>query len=124
MKSGSRRLIAKGINCYSLMRSGVRSLGRGCWRGRGRGRRGRGSLGAPHQEGSSSGNRDKGHVKCFNCDKMGHYASECWSEKREGEVNLIQDEEPTLLLSIGQGETLKGEKKQDIVMLNEEEVFP
>ena len=27
--------------------------------------------------------KDKSNLKCFNCDKLGHFASECW-KKRKG----------------------------------------
>ena len=47
--------------------------------------------------------RDKSRIKCYNCNIMGHYASECSKPRREREkkqeVNLalIEDEEPALL---------------------------
>lgn len=92
-------------------------------RGHGCCRRGSGILSSSFKEGSSSGSIDKKHIKSFNCDKLGHYASECWKEKWEEEANLIPDEEPALMLTIAQGKTLK-EKKLDVVMLIEEDVFP
>ncbi|KAL4352257.1 hypothetical protein GQ457_06G019090 [Hibiscus cannabinus] len=71
---------------------------RGKWRGRGRGR-GRGtsrhnSAGGTYNTGS--GTRDKSHIRCFACDKMGHYASECRSKGRDDEAHLTcaTDEEP------------------------------
>ncbi|KAF5799832.1 putative transcription factor interactor and regulator CCHC(Zn) family [Helianthus annuus] len=41
-------------------------------------------------------------IKCYNCQKFGHYASDCpESNQREEETNLVQeDEEPTLLMAI------------------------
>lgn len=102
----------------------MRSWGRGRSRGHARGRRGRGIPSTVHQEGSSRGNRDKKHIKCFNCDKLGHYASECWNERRGEEVNLVHDEESALMLTVAQGEIQSREKNQDVVMLNEEEVIP
>ncbi|XP_074355921.1 uncharacterized protein LOC141695582 [Apium graveolens] len=44
--------------------------------------------------------RDKGRIKCYNCNTMGHYAAECDKPQREREkrqeVNLVQieDDEP------------------------------
>ncbi|KAJ9560132.1 hypothetical protein OSB04_005292 [Centaurea solstitialis] len=66
----------------------------------------------------------KQHIKCFNCDEYGHYASECKAPKRnDGEANLTQtqEEEPALLLSVC-GE--KTEKNDTMVLLNEDKVFP
>nr|KYP46743.1 Retrovirus-related Pol polyprotein from transposon TNT 1-94 [Cajanus cajan] len=57
-------------------------------RGRGRGFRG------GYNGGSGS---DKSHVQCYNCNKYGHYASDCWSKEgsnsKEEEVNVAQKEE-------------------------------
>ncbi|XP_042460716.1 uncharacterized protein LOC122044265 [Zingiber officinale] len=71
---------------------GSSSPSRGKWRGRGRGRgHGRGTQ---HQDsaggtsGNNSGTRDKRHIKCFNCEKMGHYASECYNKRRDDEAHL------------------------------------
>lgn len=48
----------------------------------------------------SKAKRDKSHIKCFNCNDYGHYASECRKPKRnhEDQVNLMcaQDVEPLL----------------------------
>ena len=49
-----------------------RGSGRGNGKGRGSGS-GRGS----------GGKRDNSNIKCFNCDLMGHYASDCKKEKRK-----------------------------------------
>ncbi|XP_021985982.1 ATP-dependent RNA helicase glh-1-like [Helianthus annuus] len=80
-------------------RSGSRG-GRGSGRGRG-GRNG----GKFYHEGNSSyrKSRDKSHVKCFECNQYGHYASECKTEKKQDpEVHLTREteDEPTLLLSV------------------------
>lgn len=47
--------------------------------------------------------RDKNRIRCYNCNALGHYASECSKPRREREkrqeVNLAQidDDEPALL---------------------------
>ena len=97
--------------------------GRGGYRGGKGGSRGRGGRGN-HQQSQDNGQgkgRDKNHVKCFNCDVFGHYASECPNPKRkEVDVNLIQvhEEEHALLL------TVWGEDTDNWVLLNEDKVFP
>ncbi|KAJ0532260.1 putative RNA-directed DNA polymerase [Helianthus annuus] len=97
-------------------RSGSRG-GRGSSRGRGDRHRGR-----THHEGNTfhRKSRDKSHVKCFECNQYGHYASECKAEKKsEPEVHLTRDpdDEPTLLLSVC------GEENNKMVLLNEGKVF-
>ena len=57
-------------------------VGRG--HGRGRGRGGRGNSPRKDGAGGSSGNgHDKSHIRCFNCDEMGHYQSQCKSPKKQ-----------------------------------------
>lgn len=91
---------------------------------RGRGTRGRGgrSGGGSRQEsdGSNRKPRDKSHIKCFECQQFGHFASECKEKKQQDqEVNLAADEdEPALLLSVC------GKKITNMVLLNEEKVYP
>ena len=59
------------------------SRGRGCGgRGNWRGGRGRGRYGGfyAQKEAYKAGQydtKDKSHITCFSCDKIGHYASEC-----------------------------------------------
>ncbi|KAD6454733.1 hypothetical protein E3N88_09439 [Mikania micrantha] len=94
------------------------SSGRGSTRGRG-GRWGGGS----HQEASSSNRRprDKTHIKCFECNGYGHYASECKQTKnQDDEVNLTRDkdDEPALLLSV------HGEEVSSMMLLNEDRMDP
>ena len=53
--------------------------------------------------GSSSVRRDMSRVQCYNCDKYGHYPSDCRKPKRAVQVNLMQvdnnNDEPTLLMA-------------------------
>ncbi|XP_048615803.1 uncharacterized protein LOC106453556 [Brassica napus] len=58
--------------------SGARGRGRGGrsgWRGRGRGRYG--NFHSQRDAYKTGQGRDLSHITCFNCDKQGHYASEC-----------------------------------------------
>ena len=58
--------------------------------------------------------RDKSKVKCFRCDKVGHYARECPDKNRGGEVNLIQaNDDHVLMMGISQ------ECVSETVLLNE-----
>ncbi|XP_074378700.1 uncharacterized protein LOC141720250 [Apium graveolens] len=67
--------------------------------------------------------RDRGTVKCFNCQVYGHYAHEYRKPKKEKEkvkeqsqesnLTNLEDDEPTLLLTEG-----------EVVLLNEEKVLP
>ncbi|XP_071694679.1 uncharacterized protein [Rutidosis leptorrhynchoides] len=94
--------------------------GRG--RGRGRGRSGRGGYNSQRDGGNNYQKpKDKKHIKCFNFENYGHYASECKTHKEKNdEANLTttHDDEHALLLSIC------GDEIQPMVLLNEEKVFP
>nr|KYP50124.1 Retrovirus-related Pol polyprotein from transposon TNT 1-94 [Cajanus cajan] len=65
------------------------------------------------RSGSGSGS-DKSYVQCYNCNKYGHYAVDCWSKEssngKEEEVNVAQKEESEdeVLLMVT---TTKPEKK-------------
>jgi hypothetical protein len=88
---------------------------RGCGGGRGKGRgprnwnnyeeRGQASRGRGRENNWKQYGRryDKSQVKCYNCQKYGHYAWECRSDanKLEEEANYVENEEaePTLLLA-------------------------
>lgn len=51
------------------------------WRDRGHGRR-------------RGGRSNRPNVECYNCSKHGHYAKECYSQKKvEENANLIAEEE-------------------------------
>lgn len=93
--------------------------GRSGFRGRGRGRGNRGGHIGNQDQGKDRRNKDKRHILCFNCQKYGHYASECKEPKEQrDEVNLTQEEEPTLLL------TIYGEETNELVLLNEDKFTP
>jgi gag-polypeptide of LTR copia-type/Zinc knuckle len=97
---------------FSFNQKGNDKGGRGQGRGRGRGRdqgRGEGRGQGENDERSNNKNnnirgrgRDRGrgdrsnkyNVDCFNCGKYGHYASECYSEKKvEENANFVAKEE-------------------------------
>ncbi|XP_042446660.1 uncharacterized protein LOC122031635 [Zingiber officinale] len=103
-----------------------RSKWRGHRRGRGRGR------GTPSQDsagGTSSngrGTRDKSRIKCFTCEKMGHYASECYNKRRDDETHLTcaTDEEPALMMTVPHEESDTRRERQDTILLSEDRLLP
>lgn len=94
----------RGVNANS-------SDGRGRGRGRGRG------------HGFGTG-RDKSHIKCFNCDLYGHFASECKNKKQEEEAHLAQtqEEDPALLLEDPTLLLAMNIELGKLVLLNEDKV--
>jgi len=69
------------------------------WRGRGRGR-GRG------------GRSNRSNVKCYNCGKYGHYAKDCYAEKKvEENANLVEKDDTKgdgIILMAYEGNALDG----------------
>ncbi|KAD4584276.1 hypothetical protein E3N88_21877 [Mikania micrantha] len=96
------------------------SRGRG--RGRGRGRHNNRGRGERYPQNSNrkpnqTEQKDKQERRCYNCDKVGHFAADCWAPKKaEGEANLArEDEDHTVLMAAC---------SKELIMLNEENVFP
>ncbi|XP_042472199.1 uncharacterized protein LOC122054838 [Zingiber officinale] len=108
----------RGSNSSNRGKGHGRGRGRGC--GRGRGTQRQDSAGGT--SGNNSGTRDKRHIKCFNCEKMGHYASECYSKRRGDEAHLTcaTDEEPALMMTMFHEES----QRQDTILLSEERLLP
>ncbi|XP_076894772.1 uncharacterized protein LOC143547169 [Bidens hawaiensis] len=61
-------------------------------------RRGKGRMSGKGR-GDSGVQQDKSHIRCYRCNELGHYRSECPNLEGREEANLVQDEdeEPTLL---------------------------
>ena len=73
--------------------------------GRGNGRGGRGNASHTGTKGGyNNGVHDKSHIRCYNCDEMDHYSTQCKaSSKKKIEANLAQsDTEPALLLMVSE----------------------
>ena len=68
--------------------------GRGNWRG-GRGRGRYGGFYAQREAYKQGQNKDKSHITCFSCDKLGHYASECPDAKLKLQETVEKKEEDT-----------------------------
>ncbi|MCH81381.1 F-box protein [Trifolium medium] len=43
-------------------------------------------------------NFDKSKVKCYNCDKLGHFADECWFNKDQQEANVAEENDAKAVL--------------------------
>jgi hypothetical protein len=111
-------------NLYSADSGSRGRGGRNHGRGRGRGRHG--SLQKDGVDGSVGGRRDKSHIQCFNCGKMGHYRSECRAPKKQQAAHLTQaeDVELALLLALTKESALVPQQRQEMVFFNEEKVWP
>ena len=84
--------------------SSSRGRGRGTSRGRGRGR-GRGRSSKNEKEEEERKPFDKSKVKCYNCQKMGHSADECYSDTKkkgkEEKANVTEEtEEESALMMV------------------------
>ena len=84
--------------------SSSRGRGRGTSRGRGRGR-GRGRFSKNDKEEEERKPFDKSKVKCYNCQKMGHFTDECYSDTKkkgkEEKVNISEEtEEESALMMV------------------------
>ena len=84
--------------------SSSRGRGRGTSRGRGRGR-GRGRFSKNDRDGEEKKPFDKTKIKCYNCQKMWHFADECYSDTRkkgkEEKVNISEEtEEESALMMV------------------------
>ncbi|XP_013624470.1 PREDICTED: uncharacterized protein LOC106330567 [Brassica oleracea var. oleracea] len=98
--------------------SGARGRGRGGrsgWRGRGRGRYG--NFHSQRDAYKTGQGRDLSHITCFNCDKQGHYASECpdkqglkLQETVEAKIEETQEADELMM--------------HEVVYLNEKKVNP
>ncbi|XP_073304648.1 uncharacterized protein [Primulina huaijiensis] len=124
----ARQKVSNGDTSLGEKGRGSSSPDCGKWGGRGSGR-GRGGLRKDNTGGTnntSSGTRDKSHIKCFNCEKMEHYASECRSKRRDDEAHLTRatDEEPALLIAVSQEVTHTRRDQQDAILLSEERLLP
>lgn len=100
---------------------------------RDRGRPNRGGKGWTSQKGKTSNSengrqphsferkgKDKSKIKCFRCEELGHYASECPSKNKDPEANLTQtyDDEPALLMAEVDS------NPKELVFLNESKFVP
>ncbi|XP_047309761.1 uncharacterized protein LOC124913204 [Impatiens glandulifera] len=92
-------------------------------RGRGQGRGGRGAPSRKDKEGGSGGRgapRDKSHIRCFNCNEMGNYSTQCRAKKNEvSHLTHADNVEPALLMAI-----LEEIPPINVVMLNEMKLTP
>ncbi|XP_047326574.1 uncharacterized protein LOC124930265 [Impatiens glandulifera] len=92
-------------------------------RGRGQGRGGRGAPSRKDKEGGSGGRgapRDKSHIRFFNCNKMGHYSTQCRAKKNEvSHLTHADNVEPALLMVISEEIP-----PINVVMLNEMKLTP
>ncbi|XP_047309826.1 uncharacterized protein LOC124913276 [Impatiens glandulifera] len=102
--------------------SGTRGQG-GRTRGRDQGRGGRGAPSRKDKEGGSGGRgapRDKSHIRCFNCNEMRHYSTQCRAKKNEvSHLTYADNVEPALLMAISEEIP-----PINVVMLNEMKLTP
>ena len=98
-------LLSRAYNQSKKTDRGSSSRGRGTSRGRGRGR-GRGRSSKNDKEEEERKSFDKSKIKYYNCQKMGHFADECYSDtKKKGKeekanVNEVTKEESALMMVV------------------------
>ena len=69
--------------------SSLRGRGRGSSKGRGRGR-GRGRFSKNDKDEEEKKSFDKSKIKCYNCQNMGHFVDECYSDtKKKGKKRRL-----------------------------------
>ncbi|XP_076937053.1 uncharacterized protein LOC143604465 [Bidens hawaiensis] len=91
-----------------------RGRGRGCGRF---GSRGRGGRHPSNNNQRPEHAADQNSKRCYNCDRLGHFVADCQAPRRtEGEANLAREDDYATLLMV--------QSTRDLVMLNEEKVFP
>ncbi|GKA74033.1 retrovirus-related pol polyprotein from transposon TNT 1-94 [Tanacetum coccineum] len=115
-----------------------RGRGRGSYsRGRGRGRgqgRGRGNTqnqgqrdslknhSDNQQKGKQKEQRDLSHIKCYLCDKFGHFVSRCPDQKQDYEANLSETHEGDV--NHEEGTFFVMNHIQETIFMNEEKYTP
>ena len=97
-------LLDRAFNQSKKTDRGSSSRGRGTSRGRGRGR-GRGRSSKNDKEEEERKPFDKSKVKCYNCQKMGHFTDECYSDTKkkgkEEKANISEEtEEESALMMV------------------------
>ncbi|XP_024993120.1 uncharacterized protein LOC112526909 [Cynara cardunculus var. scolymus] len=124
--SGEKLLYAKTENSNRNQdssrgkRHGANRGGRGCGRGRGRGNtQYHDNQGVEQKKGNNKKKRDMSTIKCYRCDKYGHFVSRCPDRWRNHEANLndvqegVNHEEGTFFMM-----------KEETVFLNEDKYVP
>ncbi|XP_047309535.1 uncharacterized protein LOC124912946 [Impatiens glandulifera] len=128
--------------CFSSSssRNGNGGDSRGREKGRGQGRgRGLGRGDSSSRQEDTKPRKNKSTVKCYACQKYGHYASECRNKKPDEEANLtnLHDDEPTLMFVEGVANPFPedeetnleefvqqpSKEEPEVLLLNEEKVM-
>ena len=55
---------------------------------------------ARKKKGFGGGSCDNSHIRCFNCNEIGHYSMQCKAPKEEAHLARVDDIEPALLLVV------------------------
>ncbi|KAA0025454.1 keratin, type I cytoskeletal 9-like [Cucumis melo var. makuwa] len=105
--------------CGSSSRDCRRWLGCGCSHGCDRGTKPQNCAGGTSN--TDNGTRDKSHIKCFTCNKMKHYTTECHEKGRDDGAHLTRatDKEPALMIG-----TCIGRDRVGGVLLSKEQLLP